>query len=232
MAESIFKDRFPGYFELVDAIVDAIEVGGFVRGRPEGLPDGDDEAFIVHRAALPNEDPKIHNVDGLLATAFAAQLNKFELETQVPKAYAFGSTRYDGNGCFFFRWPDDREIDIAALRESVQFYKDMISEATPEISMLQEPYFDNQVAVGPVSLERCREFDVLLHKIISYSSTLEDVDPVRVKDVPLKKGMVFLFDQEEYTKMFRHEKDFKPFQNGLKSGANFLGWDPSDGKMN
>jgi hypothetical protein len=229
MSDSIFKNRFPGYFEIAEAIVDAIEAGDFVRGRPEGLPDGNDEAFIVHRAALPNADPRIRNVDGLLATAFSAQMTNEEMHTQIPHKFAFGATRFDGNGCFFFRWPDNKDIDISSLRERIQFFKDMMSEASPDVSVLQTQYYEDQIAIGPVPEQRYREFDVLLNKLLSYNVQNNDYSPIPITDVPYEQGMVFLFNRSDYKALFRHEIDFNPIHSQRRSSG--AAWRPADRKM-
>lgn len=204
MAESIFKNREPGYFGLAEAVIDAIEKGAFVEDYPlderNGVSNGETLAYIVDRASLPREDQRIYTIAPLMASLFRPQMSDEEYLFGMPREFAFGATRYEGNGCFFFRWPGDREIDIQDMRDKLQEYADMFKEATPEVSALQDRVYQDQISVGPIAYEDFREFDALLKHLISFNLRSTDL-----RQTPYDDSVVLTFDRQSYLGFFKNE---------------------------
>lgn len=204
--------RFPGFFELVDGIVDAMEHGDYEVAFPQDEPDLMllETAKIVHRASLPDEDTRIMNVPSVLATALLPQMSRDEyLQLKNPDpalGLSFSSTRHKGRGCVFYRWPDDRPIDFKAMRTEIEKIKDMCREATPEQSASLPRTYRDQIAIGPIDVEDHRMFEHLLNRLCSHEYISIGYEFELQKD-----GTFFgVFDRRSYLELFKHEAEFSP----------------------
>lgn len=205
MTDTVFGDRFPGIFDLADAILDAVENGGFVVEKTQTLPFMEDGAVIVSSAGLPNEDKRIQHVKELLSSCFLSSLTLTEEHNQSLGDYVFGATRHEGKGCFFFHWPDHNTIDLAKVRAKLQSYKDLMREASPVMSRLQEKVYKNQLVVGPVSYRDKGDFDQLFHALTLHNGQPTEFDRVKTAD-----GVVYLFDRDAYKNLFQHDLGYSP----------------------
>lgn len=204
MADTALQD--PGFFQAVASVIQSMEDQKVVFDYPNnGSDQSDDKAYIVHGGNMPSSNVKVDHVCQLVKNFLQSQISKKDYD-ESPEAFAFGATWYEKKPCFFFRWPEEKDLNFEKIWSKLSYYEDLTREASPEKAAMFSKEYSNKFIVGPLEPEDFLSFVGLLAVLTSYRGkvcpsyfALSDQDK-----------RYFAFEKSGYLTLFEDEVDFNP----------------------
>ena len=197
----------PGFFDLVEEHLQAIEQGDVVVGEPEFIPTNNTVANIVYSKGLPGDDRSIIALSHFISTMFYVQVTDEEIAD--PETFISGAGPYEGKSCIYYRWPEGR-INIAETRANIDVMKRLLCETDDRLALDM-----GQIAIGPIT-------NGLKDSLINLLSNIQQYDaPSRVSSMSFydtngPEKSYLIFDREYYQQLFRNEKNFNPVRRPEK----------------
>jgi hypothetical protein len=188
------------YFTLVWDIITAIERKEYVVGEAPDCPTEDKTAFVLPQLGFSTPEDRFVCPCELVSTLFLNQMSLAERH-QIPERFTFASTRHDGGAMFFFRMPEDKVFDFAAIKKNFENIREMFRPMSlAEINL--GPYRDNphQVCVGPLD-ERDMNFFTNLTESMGRFHGVPNID---VPMVPTDVGLFIVFEKGLYAQLLKN----------------------------
>lgn len=201
-----FTKEKVGLFDMVDLIFHAIEQGEFKKDIAMDSPDRG-EYFIVEAAAFPQKIYKEQSVVAagrLVTLAFIKQLA--DQMDALPALFDFGVTRHKDTGCFYFKWHEEKPMDIVAARQYIDGLKLMFTEVVSSDPTFHDDQF---LCLGPLTRKNSELFREILSRLFFHSDLPENFG----FDAPAyyaPDGEYVAFNRAEILALFKYEKSFSP----------------------
>lgn len=162
----------PNIFTMAEKILDAIEKNtGMVQDTAPDSPFPNHTHTIVVDPSFESEDMSMVSLSILLCESAFSQMANPKASNDSGQ-YEFSATRYKGQSCFFFRVPENENLDVPTLRKGLAKLQGLFISSGFTPANLNYDRASNTL-LGPFNPHELKQFNFLLPRIANYYGNRE-----------------------------------------------------------